>query len=133
MKKIILNIAFSLVVVIAFSQNSDKAQRIKYITEAPDGSIAMTIYDDTREYNMKLESADFFYKYEILDPITSEPLYSSNNKGKDCMIDKTMFKEGTYNLRLFTSSFVITSKITISAARKFYQAHKTVNALAIRE
>jgi hypothetical protein len=133
MKKIILTIAISLVVAISFAQHSDNAQRIKYVTEAPDGSIAMTIYDDTREDNMKLESADAFYKYEILDPATSEPLYSSNNKGKDCVIDKTKFKAGTYNLRLFTSNFVITSKITISAARKFYQATKTVNTLAINE
>ena len=131
MKKIILTIAISLVVAISFSQHSDNAQRIKYVTEAPDGSIAMTIYDDTREDNMKLESAENFYKFEILDPATSEPLYSSNNKGKDCVIDKTKLKAGTYNLRLFTSSFVITSKITISATRKFYSAMKVVNGLAM--
>ena len=133
MKKIILTIAISLVVAISFSQNSDLAQRIKYVTEAPDGSIAMTIYDDMREDNMKLESADAFYKYEILDTATSETIYASENKGNQCIIDKTKLRAGTYNLRLFTSSFVITSKITISATRKFYQAIKTVNSIAVNE
>ncbi|MDH5413841.1 MAG: hypothetical protein OEW87_06875, partial [Flavobacteriaceae bacterium] len=64
------------------------------------------------------ESADNFYKYEILEPTTSEAIYRSDNKGKQAIIDKDKLAAGTYNLRLYTSSFVITSKITITASRK---------------
>lgn len=118
MKKIIFTIATFLVISVSFSQNSNTPQRLKYVTEAPDGSIAMTIYDDSRDDSMKLESADSFYKYEIVEPSTSEAIYSSGNQGKECQIDKTKFNSGTYDIRLYTSNFVITSKITITATRK---------------
>ena len=119
MKKIILTTVVFIIGVIAFAQNkAETPQRLKYITEAPDGSIAMTIYDDTREDSMTLESADNFYRYEILEPSTSEPIYSARNQGKACTIDKSKIAEGTYDLRLYTSSFVITSKITITASRR---------------
>lgn len=57
---------------------------------------------------MKLESVDNFYKYEILETSTSEAVFSSRNKGKECAIDKIKFAPETYNLRLYISSFVIT-------------------------
>ena len=118
MKNVILTIAMSLVMTISFSQPNDSTPRFKYVTVAPDGSIAMTIHDDTREETMKLAAADNFYRYDIIEPTTSETLYSANNKGKECTIDKTIIEEGTYDIRLYTSSFIITSKITITATRK---------------
>ena len=119
MKNIIITLIALVIGGVAIAQkNSETPQRLKYITEAPDGSIAMTIYDDTREDSMTLESASNFYRYEILEPSTSEPIYSAKNQGKACTIDKSKIAEGTYDLRLYTSSFVITSKITITAARK---------------
>ena len=127
MKKVFLTIALSLVVGIAFSQSSSNSQRLKYITNGPDGKVAMTIYDDTREDSMKLESANTFYKYQILDIETSEPIYSSNNRGKECIIDKSKIAAGNYNIRLYTSSFVITSKITVSATSKLNTITKKGN------
>jgi len=123
MKKIVLTIITVALGIVGFAQNSaNTPQRLKYVTEAPDGSIAMTIYDDTREDSMKLESADNFYKYEILEPTTSEAIYTAANQGKECTIDKSKLAAGTYDLRLYTSSFVITSKITITATRKMRSA-----------
>jgi len=118
MKKVVLTLVFNLVVVAVFSQTTEPAKRLKYVTNGPDGKVAMTIYDDSREDSMKLESAKSFYKYQILDPETSQPIYSATNKGKECTIEKAKVAAGTYNLRLYTSSFVITSKITVSATRK---------------
>ena len=56
--------------------------------------------------------------------------HSAHNKGKACEIDKTKLAAGTYNLRLFTSNFVITSKITVSATRKLNNAIKADQTLA---
>ena len=131
MKKTILTIALSLVGLIVFSQSNDKPQRLKYVTQAPDGSVAMTIYDDSRDDSMKLEAANTFYKYQILDPKTNKQVYASNNKGKECTIDKSKLNEGTYDIRLYTKSFVITSKITVSATRKLNTSFKQNQSLAI--
>ena len=121
MKKVVLTAVVLLLGYIGFAQtNANAPQRLKYVTTAPDGSVAMTIYDDTREDSMKLESADNFYKYEIVEPTTSEAVFASNNKGKACTIDKNKIAAGTYDLRLYTSNFVITSKITVTAARKMH-------------
>jgi len=117
MKNIALTIIACLVGIGAFAQ-SETPQRLKYVTSAPDGSVAMTIYDDTREDSLKLESANAFYKYQILDSETNQPVYSAENKGKECNIDKTKVAAGNYNIRLYTSNFVITSKLTVSATRK---------------
>jgi len=133
MKKVVLTLVFSLVVVTMFAQSAKQAKRLKYVTNGPDGKVAMTIYDDSREDSMKLESAKNFYKYQILDPETSEPIYSSTNKGKECTIDKSKVAAGTYNLRLYTSSFVITSKITVSASRKLSTAAKENDAVAMND
>ena len=130
MKKAVFTFVVSLFTVVTFAQTNEVPQRLKYVTTGPDGSVAMTIIDDTREDVMKLESANTFYKYQILDPRTSEPVYSSYNKGKACEIDKTKLAAGTYNLRLFTSNFVITSKLTVSATRKLNNAIKADQTLA---
>ncbi|NNC70232.1 MAG: hypothetical protein HKN90_05340 [Flavobacteriaceae bacterium] len=121
MKNIVLTIAIILINIVAFAQ-SNAPQRMKYVTTGPDGSVAMTIIDDTREDSITLESADAFYKYQILDPRTAVPVFASDNKGKRCEIDKSKLAAGTYNLKLYTSNFVITSKITVSASRKLRKA-----------
>jgi len=118
MKKIITTIVFSLIIVSTFAQSNEAPKRLKYVTQAPDGSVSMTIYDDTRDETMKLESANKFYKYQILDQKTSEPLYSSNNNGTECTIDKSKLVAGTYNIRLYTDKFVITSEITVSGSEE---------------
>jgi len=119
MKKVILTVVVLVVGFVGFAQENVQApKRLKYVTTAPDGSVAMTIYDDSREDNIKLESANKFYRYEILDPLTSEPVFSSKNNSKECTIDKTKIATGTYNLRLYTSNFVITSKIAIGKKSK---------------
>ncbi len=121
MKKVILTAVIVAIGFIGFAQekgSTTTSHRLKYITTGPDGSVAMTITDDTTKDNLKLESANSFYKYEILDPRTSEPVFASSNNGKECTIDKTKIAAGTYNLRLYTSKFVITSKIAISTTRK---------------
>jgi len=125
MKKIIFTMVLSLIGVTVIAQTKETPQCLKYITQAPDGSVAMTIYDDSREDNMKLESANDFYRYEILEPSISEAIYTSRNSGKTCTIDKTKITAGTYNLRLYTSNFVITSKIIIAATKKMYSSLQT--------
>ena len=124
MKKVVLTLVLNLVVIVIFAQTNEPAKRLKYVTKGPDGKVAMTIYDDNREDSMKLESAKNFYKYQILDPDTNQPIYSARNKGKVCSIDKSKVAAGTYNVRLFTSSFVITSKITVSATRKLTEDYQ---------
>ena len=127
MKKIALTIIVSLVGIITFSQTNKNSERAKYITTAPDGSVSMTIFDDSSEDSMKLEAADAFYKYQILDTGTAEVIYASKNKGNECHIDKSKIAAGTYNIRLFTSDFIITSKITISPLFKFDTSTKGRN------
>jgi hypothetical protein len=121
MKNIALTLIVCFVGLGVFAQ-SETSQCLKFVTNAPDGSVAITIYDDLRENNMQLESANAFYKYQILDTETNQPIYSSDNKGKECIIDKSKVAAGDYNIRLFTSKFVITSKISVSAIHKFSTA-----------
>ena len=121
MKNIALTLLVCLVGIGAFAQ-SEKLQRLKYVTNAPDGSVAMIIIDNPRENNMHLESANAFYKYQILDTETNQPVYSSDNKGKECNIDKSKVAAGDYNIRLYTSNFVITSKISVSAKQNLSTA-----------
>ena len=119
MKKVILTIVVALVGFIGVAQEkADSPKRLKYVTTGPDGSVAMTIIDDTGKDNLKLESAKNFYRYEIIDPTTGEAVFASKNQGKECDIDKTKLTSGTYNLRLYTSNFVITSKIAINNTKK---------------
>jgi len=132
MKKVVLTLVFSLVVVAMFAQTNEAPKRLKYITQAPDGSVSMTIYDDSRDDTMKLESANTFYKYQILDPLTNETIYMSANKGKECTIEKSKLMAGTYNIRLYTSKFVITSEITVSGSNKLARSVQA-DAVAMNE
>ena len=133
MKTITTLLLLFLIVCISNAQNEQTNQKIKYITNAPDGSIALTIYDDSRDDSMKLEAADTFYKYQILDPHTNEPILSSRNSGKKCKIDKNKFAAGTYNIRLFTHKFVITSQITIKEVGKLNKIWNNKNDVALNE
>jgi len=127
MKKVILTIAVIAIGFTGFAQEkAEVSKRFKYITTAPDGSVAMTITDDTSKDDIKLESANKFYRYEILDPMTGEPVFASRNEGKECTIDKTKLAAGTYNLRLYTSNFVITSTLAISPSSKMREALQPV-------
>jgi len=118
MKKAILTLVVLVMGAVSYAQEYNAPQRLKYITTGPDGSVAMTIYDDTREDSMKLESANNFYRYEILDQNTGEAVFESKNKGKECSIDKSKIASGTYKLRLYTSNFVITSEVAINNTKK---------------
>lgn len=129
MKKVVLTLAFSLVAVSIFGQTNKAPKLLKYITRAPDGSISMTILDDSREDTMKLESANTFYKYQIIDPKTNQPILTARNRGKVCEIAKSKIRAGTYDIRLFTSSFVITSKIKVSASKQLVQASQDAVAI----
>lgn len=113
MKKIILAIVYCFLILSVSAQSNEVSNRIKYITNAPDGTIAMTITDDYRENIMILESANNFYKYQLLDVKTGEPVLSSLNKGKECKIDKSKVALGTYYIRIYTRNFIITSDITL--------------------
>jgi len=108
MKKVILTLVFSLTVIVMFAQSTEAPKRLKYVTQAPDGSVSMTIYDDSRDANT-------FYKYQIIDPVTGEAIFTASNSGKECTIDKAAIAAGTYDIRLYTRSFVITSKIAVSS------------------
>ncbi len=129
MKKVVLTLVFSLVVVSMFAQTTGAPKLLKYVTQAPDGSVSMTITDDSRADTMKLESANSFYKYQIIDPRTNEPIFTASNIGKVCEIAKSKLAAGTYNIRLFTRSFVITSKIKVSASRQLAQASQEAVAM----
>lgn len=114
MKKIAILITFILVGVSSFAQNVDSTQLLKYVTKSPDGIALVTVYDNLSTDNLKLQSANNFYKYQILDIDTLEVLYELENIGKECIIDKTKFDTGSYSLRLFTTKLIITSNIEIS-------------------
>ena len=133
MKKVVLTLVFSLVVVSMFAQSTATApKRLKYVTQAPDGSISMTIYDDSRDATMRLESANTFYKYQIIDPVTGQAILTASNTGKECTIDKAKVAAGTYDIRLYTSKFVITSKIAVSAPSKLSLANQS-DAVAMND
>ena len=128
-KKAAMVFMLSFFCLITFSQTATLHQRLKYVTTAPDGSVALMIYDDTNADTMKLEAANSFYRFEILDNITSETVYVSTNKGMSCTIDKTKLMPGTYNFRLYTARFVIRSKITITP--KFKKDYMQEQMLAV--
>ena len=132
MKKVVLTLVFSIVAVSMFAQSTAAPKRLKYVTQAPDGSVSMTIYDDSRDATMKLESANTFYKYQIIDPTTGEAILTARNIGKECTIDKSKVAAGTYDIRLYTSKFVITSKIAVSAPGKLAAANQA-DAVAMNE
>jgi hypothetical protein len=112
MKTLFLTIVITFTSLIGFSQ--EKSGKItKYVTTFPNGEEAITIIDNSVSDNLKLTSAESFYKYEILAPENHELIHGSSNKGKVCDIDKTKLEEGTYTLKVYTADFVITSDITI--------------------
>ncbi len=119
MKKTILTIAITLISLTGFAQQN-RGKITKYVTTFPNGEEAITIIDNSVSDNLKLTSAENFYKYEILAPENHELIHGSENHGKVCEIDKTKLEEGTYTLKVYTADFVITSDITIdnSQAKK---------------
>ena len=133
MKKIIVTIALFTIGFVNFSQNSNTLQHIKYVTHAPDGSVALTIIDDATIDKMSVQSVDAFYKYQILDKNTSVSVYTSKNDGKDCIIDTTNLTEGTYDLRLYTSDFVITTDLEILRLGEFYAILKESQSLVVND
>jgi hypothetical protein len=116
MKNLFLLIAFTLVTFTGFSQTEKTAPAkiTKYVTTFPNGEEAITILENSTSNNLRLSSAENFYKYEILEPANHELVHHSENRGKVCEIDKTKLKDGNYTLKVYTSDFVITSDITIS-------------------
>jgi len=117
MKNSILLIAFTLLTFTGFAQtnNAEQPEKItKYVTTFPNGEEAITIMESSNSDNLKLSSAENFYKYEILEPANHELVHGSSNRGKVCDIDKSKLSDGTYTLKVYTDDFVITSDITIS-------------------
>ncbi len=117
MKNIILLFAISMFSLSSYAQSNTNKQSekvTKYVTTFPNGEEAITITDHSTSDNLKLTSADDFYKYEILEPSNHELVHGSNNQGKVCNIDKNNLEDGTYTLKVYTDDFVITSDITIT-------------------
>ncbi len=117
MKNIILLFAISMFSLSGYAQSNTNKQSekvTKYVTTFPNGEEAITITDHSTSDNLKLTSADDFYKYEILEPSNHELVHGSNNQGKVCNIDKNNLEDGTYTLKVYTDDFVITSDITIT-------------------
>jgi len=119
MKNSILIIVISLISFAGFAQNQEPVKQdkiTKYITTFPNGEDAITIIENSNSDNLKLTSADNFYKYEILESANHELVHGSDNRGNVCDIDKSKLEDGTYTLKVYTTDFVITSDITISNA-----------------
>ena len=122
--------------IVTFSQNSNTQPILKYVTHAPDGSVAITITEDAedaRRDRMNVQSADVFYKYQIVDQITSESVYTSKNDSKECIIDTSGLADGTYDLRLYTSDFVITTDLEILRLGEFYAILKESQSLVVND
>lgn len=117
MKKTVLIIAMTLSGITAFAQSGQKERVTKYVTTFPNGEEAITITDRASDSNLKLASADDFYKYEILETSSHELVHGADNRGRVCDIDKSKLEEGTYTLKVYTDDFVITSDITIENER----------------
>ena len=116
MKTTFLTIVISFISFFGFAQQNGKV--IKYVTNFPNGEEAITIVDHTTSDNLELQSAENFYKYEILTPDNHELVHEAVNRGKVCEIDKTKLNDGTYTLKVYTKDFVITSDITIENGNK---------------
>ncbi len=116
LKKFIFVLALCYSTFTLFAQDAS-SQRIKYITKAPDGSTSIVVYDDSRSNTIELTSKNQFYKLQILNPKTFEPVYSSTSKGMSSSISKLLVSAGDYKIRLYTKNFVITTPITISDSK----------------
>lgn len=116
MKNLVLIFAITLFSVSTYAQavtNKQSEKVIKYVTTFPNGEEAITVTDRSTSDELKLSSADDFYKYEILESSNHELVHGSKNQGKICNIDKSKLDDGTYTLKVYTKDFVITSDITI--------------------
>jgi len=131
MKNAIAIILFSFIGMFTFSQKYGTTQCLKYETIGPDGAVAITITDDTREDSMKVKSADPFYKYQIVDHHTNELVYVAENNGKECVIDKNKLSKGSYDLKLYTDDFVITTDLEILKLGEFYAILKNDRKVAM--
>ena len=100
------------------SQSQLKSKYNWQVTTDPNGAISIVVYDVKSNDGMVLESALSFYKYEILDELTSEPVFVAENKGYKCVINKDIIPSGDYKLKLFTKEFIITTKVTVFEAGK---------------
>ena len=118
MKKIVFSLIIGLTAISVFSQSTTKPQLLKYVSTGPDGSVVFTVIDDSRKSLMTLESVDNFYKYQLRDAKTNEPVLTVANKGKVGTIDKSKLTAGNYNLFVYTESFIVSSEITISPSVK---------------
>ena len=136
MKKIIVTIALLTIGFVNFSQNSNTQPILKYVTHAPDGSVAIIItegVEDANKNRMNVQSADVFYKYQIVDQQTSESVFTSKNDSKECVIDTSSLDDGTYDLRLYTSDFVITTDLEILRLGEFYAILKESQSLVVND
>lgn len=95
------------------SQSQLKSKYNWQVTTDPNGSISIVVYDVKSNDGMVLESALSFYKYEILDELTSVPVFEAENKGYKCVINKDTIPSGDYKLKLYTKEFIITTKVTV--------------------
>lgn len=128
MKKGIITLAFLMTVIISTAQTNNNS---KQSFTGPDGKVSVTVYDNSN--NLKVESVKDFYKYEVLDVKTSEPIVSNDNKGKDCLIDKSKLNSGNYNIRIYTKQFIITSKVSVMATDKIAKSFATESSLAFNK
>ena len=97
------------------AQSTEKPKLFKYVSTAPDGSVAFTVIDDSRKPTIKIESVDDFYKYQLVDLKTGKTVLTLYNKGNVGTIDKLKLGSGDYNLLIYTKSFVIGSEITVNS------------------
>jgi len=125
-KKVVLILTLCLFAFAVNAQEENVAKRTKYITKAPDGSTSMIIYDDSRSNSLEFESTYNFYKYQLVDMNSGEPVYSFNHKGKRAVLNKSKVADGDYELRVFTKKFVVTSHINISKTKHFIQSRAIV-------
>ncbi len=117
-KKLVLTLLFSVILSTLTAQEKKTPQLLKYVTTAPDGSASLTIYDNTGSNIIRLEAAQNFYKYQLLDINTNKQVYSEGNRGNKCTINKLKIADGTYSLKLYTKNFIISSRVTIAAVER---------------
>jgi hypothetical protein len=129
LKKVFLTCALSFLLTSLFAQSDTfSSQRVKSSIIAPDGSVAFNIIDDVKSHTIKLESTMNFYKYQLLNTKTGEPIFSSSNKGKECTFSTSKITSGVYKLRLYTKNFIITTKIAVSTSLWLEELNNNVAA-----
>jgi len=116
LKNLFLSIVFGLITFSLFAQSTEKPQLFKYVSTAPDGSVSLTVIDDSRMPTITIESVDDFYKYQLIDVKTGDIVFASKNKGKVGRIDKMKLNAGDYNVLIYTKNFIIGSEITINTS-----------------